>query len=225
MDVKVLLEGPFAGGAMHAVSAFADYRPDSQPYSDSFFDGTVLDHDNPDVVPSPPDSVLDWVLVSLRSDVTPESEVFGSTRAVFLLESGSIVDTTGGLPAFPGVAPGGYYLVVRHRNHASVMSADTLDLSDGVGSWDFTTSMVQAYSEGGSPMKDLGGGDFGMFSCDANADGQVTAPDFNLWNAATTAGQTGYLQADCNMDGQVTAPDFNLWNANTTAGASSKVPD
>ncbi len=31
--------------------------------------------------------------------------------------------------------------------------------------------------------------------------------------------------ADCNMDGSVTAPDFNLWNANTTAGAASQVPE
>jgi hypothetical protein len=74
-------------------------------------------------------------------------------------------------------------------------------------------------------MKDLGDGNFGMFACDANADGFVTAPDFNLWNVATTSGATGYEQADCNMDGFVTAPDFNLWNANTTAGASSQVPD
>ncbi|HEY5565099.1 MAG TPA: S8 family serine peptidase, partial [Rhodothermia bacterium] len=224
LDGKVFLEGPFAGGAMHPVSAFTDSRPDAQPYSDSFFDGTALDHDNPDVVSSPPDSVFDWVLVSLRSGPSKASEVVGSMRVAFLLENGSIVDTSGAMLAFPGVGPAAYHLVVRHRNHAGVMSADTLDLSDGIGLWDFTTSMAQAYSTGGSPMKDLGSGDFGMFACDANADGQVTAPDFNLWNASTTAGETGYRQADCNMDGQVTAPDFNLWNANTTAGAGSKVP-
>jgi len=222
---KVFMEGPYSGGAMVSTPAFSNYLPTEQPYSDPFFNGTPLDHDNPDVVPQPPDSVLDWVLVSLRSDPTAASEVVGSDRIAFLLENGSIVDTSGALLAFPGVTPDGYYLVVRHRNHASVMSADTLDLSDGIGSWDFTTSMAQAYSTGGSPMKDLGDGHFGMFACDANADGQVTAPDFNLWNASTTAGETGYRQADCNMDGQVTAPDFNLWNANTTAGASSKVPD
>ena len=74
-------------------------------------------------------------------------------------------------------------------------------------------------------MKQLRDGRFGMFVCDANVDGQVTAPDFNLWIEKTTSGATGYQQADCDLDGQVTAPDFNLWIANTTAGASSQVPD
>jgi len=222
---NVYLEGPFAAGAMHRDAGFTDHLPNAQPYSDNFYDGTALDHDNPDVVSELPDSVLDWVLVSLRSDVIGESEVVGSQRTAFLLESGSIVDTSGGPLLFPDVPPGPYYLVVRHRNHADVMSADTLDLSDALGSWDFRTSMAQAYSAAGDPMKDLGGGKYGMFACDANADGIVTAPDFNLWNAGTTSGATGYEAADCDMDGSVTASDFNLWSANTTAGAVSRVPE
>jgi hypothetical protein len=116
------------------------------------------------------------------------------------------------------------FVVVDHRNHAAVMTPQMLDVSSGSVAWDLTTSMSQAYTAGGSPMKDLGGGVFGMFACDSSVDGQVTAPDFNLWNASTTAGETGYRPADCNLDGQVTAPDFNLWNANSTAGAASKVP-
>lgn len=68
-------------------------------------------------------------------------------------------------------------------------------------------------------------GNYDLFGSDGNADGQATAPDFNIWNAATTAGATGYEPSDYNMDGQVTAPDFNIWNANTTAGATSHVPD
>jgi sugar lactone lactonase YvrE len=74
-------------------------------------------------------------------------------------------------------------------------------------------------------MKDLGSGVFGLYASDGNVDGMATAPDFNLWNAETTAGQAGYRQPDFNLDGLVTAPDFNLWNANTTAGAASRVPD
>jgi hypothetical protein len=224
-EANVFLEGPYSNGAMQASPAFTDHCPSQQPYSSPEFDGTPLDCDKPDVVLSPPDSVMDWILVSLREDVTPGSEVAGSERTAFLKTNGSIVDTSGTILAFPGVAPGAYRLVVRHRNHASVMSADTLDLSDGFGSWDFTTAMTQAYSASGAPMKQLSDGRFGMFACDANVDGQITAPDFNLWNARTTAGATGYEQADCNLDGQVTAPDFNLWNANTTAGATSQVPD
>lgn len=82
-----------------------------------------------------------------------------------------------------------------------------------------------AFTPGSAPQKRLGDGKYGLFACDANFDGQITAPDFNVWNAETTGGSTGYIQRDCNLDGQTTAVDFNLWNANTTAGASSKVPD
>ena len=224
-EAKVFLEGPYSNGAMRADTMFTDHCPGAQPYSDPIFDGTALEYDEPDVSTSPPDSIMDWVLVGLRSDVGPESLIPESIRAAFLRTNGEIVDTTGGILAFPGVAPGAYRIVVRHRNHASVMSADTLDLSDGIGSWDFTTAISQAYSAGGLPMKQLRDGRFGMFACDANVDGQVTAPDFNLWIEKTTSGATGYQQADCDLDGQVTAPDFNLWIANTTAGASSQVPD
>jgi hypothetical protein len=105
------------------------------------------------------------------------------------------------------------------------MSSVLVDFSSGSGTWDFTTAMTQAYSGGGSPMKDLGDGSFGLFAADNNADGNVTAPDFNQWNAETTAGATGYVRGDHNLDSNVTAPDFNLWNANTTAGAATQVPD
>jgi hypothetical protein len=103
------------------------------------------------------------------------------------------------------------------------MSSSAVSVSDGTGSWDFTTASTQAF--GASPMKNLGEGSWGLYAADGNVDGQITAPDFNIWNAATTAGATGYEPSDYNLDGQVTAPDFNLWNANTTAGAASKVPD
>jgi len=225
VEAKAFLEGPYSDGSMQTSSMFSDHRPTAQPYSDPIFDGTPLEYDEPDVVASFPDSVIDWVLVSLRTGIARESEVAGSERAALLLTNGSVVDTAGRILAFPGIAPDPYRLVVRHRNHASVMSADTLGLSDGYGTWDFSTSVTQAYSDGGVPMKQLDEGRFGMFACDVIVDGQISAPDFLLWQAKTGAGASGYEQADCNLDGDVTAPDFNLWNANTTAGASSQVPD
>lgn len=123
---------------------------------------------------------------------------------------------------------GGYddlYVVVDHRNHAAVMTRDPLDVSSGSASWDFTTSMDQAYTAGGSPMKDLGGGKFGLFACDINVDGRITVLDFTAWLTSTTAGETGYVETDCNLDANVTVLDFADWLANTTAGAASRVPE
>ena len=224
-SVKLFLEGPFTGPQMSTPTVYSDHIPLSQPYSDAAFDGTVLDFDSVQAVAGLPNGTVDWVLVDLRESETPQSALSASRHAAILLEDGTIVESDGAPLRFPGIAAGGYRLVARHRNHSSVMSADTLDLSDGIGSWDFTTAVTQAHSDGGSPMKNLGSGLFGLFAGDGSVDGQVTAPDFNLWNAATTAGETGYRRADYNLDGNVTAPDFNLWNANTTAGASSQVPD
>jgi hypothetical protein len=176
-------------------------------------------------VPSLPESTVDWVLASLRTDPGSATEVPPSKRAALLLSDGSVVDTNGTTLAFHDVEPGSYYLVLRHRNHLSVMSSDTLDLSDGLGSWDFTTAMTQAYTNGPDPMKDLGDGNFSMFAADASVDGQITATDFNQWLVDTKAVLTGYQQCDFNLDGQVTATDFNLWLVNTKAVVSSQVPD
>jgi len=199
--------------------------PLTQPYSDAAFDGTALEYDGSESVVSLPSGIVDWVLVDLRTDSSAASAVVGALRPAFLDSAGSILGLDGDTLAFNGIAQAAYHVVVRHRNHLSIMTSGMVPVTDGVATWDFTTSIGQAYSGGGNPMKDLGSGIFGMFACDANADGDITAPDFNLWNASTSAGETGYLRADCNLDANATAGDFNFWNANTTAGAASQVPD
>lgn len=73
-------------------------------------------------------------------------------------------------------------------------------------------------------MKNLGDGNFGMFACDINHDGQFTASDFNAWLVDTKAVITGYVSTDCNLDGGSTASDFNLWLSNTKAVATSQAP-
>jgi hypothetical protein len=116
-------------------------------------------------------------------------------------------------------------VVVDHRNHIAVMSDTLIDMTGGYAEHDFTTGHAFGLSR---PQKlILSGQDsiYVMWAGDGNADGQVTAPDFNLWNAATTTGATGYQASDYSMNAQVTAPDFNLWNANTTAGAATGLRD
>ncbi|HEX9659018.1 MAG TPA: choice-of-anchor B family protein, partial [Rhodothermales bacterium] len=221
LDLRVFLEGPYSGSdSMSTGALFEAALPASQPYLAAEFNGTTLDYDLPEAAPLLPNNAVDWVLVELRESDTDTSAV--TTEAGILLRDGRVVAASGDTLRFDGALVGSYWVVVRHRNHLAVMSSSAVDLSTGSGSWDFTDSDAKAY--GSNPMKALGDGRFGMFASDGSIDGQITAPDFNLWNAATTAGAAGYELADFNLDGQVTAPDFNLWNANTTAGASSKVP-
>ncbi|HEY5565291.1 MAG TPA: choice-of-anchor Q domain-containing protein [Rhodothermia bacterium] len=222
----VLLEGPYNGAGVPSMSvALNSSLPEDQPFADASYNGTVLDYDGAESAVSVPPDAVDWALVSLRTGTGPETEVPGSEQPAFVTDSGLIVGLDGDTLEF-AVPQAPYYLVVRHRNHMSVMTnGPVAGFASGLGEWDFTGAMSQAYATSGNPMKALSGGLFGMHAADGNFDGQITAPDFNLWNAATTAGATGYQPSDYNLDGQVTAPDFNLWNANTTAGASSKVPD
>lgn len=223
---RVVLEGAYSESGDMSTTLGGDI-PLSQPYDDAVFDGTPLDYDGAESVISFPSGTVDWLLVDLRTGSSAATAVESALQPAFLINDGLIVGLDGDTLTFDGVDQVPYHVVIRHRNHLSVMTPDPIpEFSDGVGVWDFTTGIGQAYSDGGNPQKLVDvSGIYGMFASDGNADGQTTAPDFNLWNAATTAGATGYLQADFNMDGQVTAPDFNLWNANTTAGAASQVPE
>ena len=218
VSARALLQGPYAGlGRMEISTAFDEARPTAQPYGDPDFSGTPMEIADAAAVESLPDSAIDWLSVSLRSDTSAATEVVGSRRPAILMERGVIADTNGLMLAFPGIAPGPYHLVVRHRNHLSVISSDTLDLTDGAGSWDFTSHATG--------QKDLGDGYSGLFAADGNLDDRVTAGDFNLWLVETKTGSTGYRLADYDMDGQVTVTDFNLWLPNTKAGAASAVPE
>ena len=51
-------------------------------------------------------------------------------RAALLKSDGSVVDLDGSSQVkFKGIVPGNYYIVVRHRNHLPIMSANPVNLS------------------------------------------------------------------------------------------------
>jgi hypothetical protein len=223
-DLHVLLEGPYtSSGAMATGTLHDSAVPLTQPYGDAAYSATPLEYHGTETVAAWEEDFVDWILLELRTGTGPETAV--DTSAVILKTDGTVISPSGGSVTLPSGLNGSYYVVVRHWNHLAIMSSAAVDFSSGTGVWDFTTALGQAFSDGGAPMRALSDGPFGLFACDATVDGFVTAPDFNVWNSATTSGATGYHAADCNLDGFVTAPDFNLWNANTTAGAASQVPD
>ncbi|MEM7313483.1 MAG: hypothetical protein AAF497_10060 [Planctomycetota bacterium] len=61
---------------------------------------------------------------------------------------------------------------------------------------------------------------------DANLDGSVDVPDFNVWNSNKFTNAPGWCAADFNADGSVDVPDFNLWNGNKfTSSDANVVPE
>jgi len=202
LDLKVLLEGPYNGFVMTTVLTEI---PLTQPYTIA-----PWNYSGSESAASIPDDVVDWVLIELRdtTDATfATSETMIAKQAAFLLSDGSVVATDGiSLPQFDVAIKHNLFVVVRHRNHLDIISANAPTKSGDIYSYDFSTSSPQAL--GNTPQKDLGNGIFGMYSGDCNADGLINDDDrTSEWNQ--NAGKAGYYISDLNLDGQSDNPDKN----------------
>lgn len=205
LDVLVYLEGPYEGGGMNTLLKDRGEIPLEQPYNVSpwFYTGT-------ENVVSIPDDVVDWVLVDLR-DATSAAAATPATsieiQAAFLLSNGSVVGLDGStILQFSATISIDPYVVVWHRNHLGVLSANSPTESGGVYNYDFSTDITQAFGDGlGYKLIDTG--TFGLAAGDANADGLVNSDDKDLWSGQ--AGTKGYKSSDFNLDTQVNNPDKN----------------
>ncbi len=120
LNVTVFLEGAYSGsGGMNTNLNTSGYIPKNQPFNQSPWNFTGTEH--ADSIPS---GVVDWVLVSLRSNTSSSSTV--AERAGFLKSDGTIVDLDGTSSLAFVVDEGYYFVVVEHRNHLPIMSANTV---------------------------------------------------------------------------------------------------
>lgn len=197
---RVFLEGPYLGsGSMRTSLRGAGIIPTAQPYNTA-----PWNYAGTESVSSIPEGVVDWVLVQLRAG--PTTTV--ATRAAFLKNDGSIVDLNGtSAVGFGGISAGNYYIIIRHRNHLGVMSANAVALSSSSSLYDFTdwSGGQRAYGDA-TAMINLGGGKYAMYAGDATADGQVNASDrSSVDNGLNLTGD--YMKPDVSLDGQVNATD------------------
>jgi hypothetical protein len=219
LDLTIFLEGPFDGVKfMHTGLYNAGLIPLTEPYKGSVTADNI-----------PPETV-DWVLIELRDAVDAASALPSTTletwpRAFFLNRSGNITGLNGGVPNIGEVSFNhNLFVVIYHRNHIGVISANPLDISESTLSYDFALGETQAY---GSDIgyKELPNGVGVMVAGDANADGTVSMTDKDiLWTPH--AGKTGYMKGDFNMDGQVDNTDKNsFWLPNYITGYSGMIPE
>ena len=221
LDLKVYLEGPFNGSGMDTDLNSSGELPLNQP-----FNTTPWNYMGAESVASIPNSdVVDWLLIEIR-DTTDASLADETTqterKAVFLLNDGSVVALDGSsMPEFTGEVKNDLFLVVWHRNHLPVISSNPLVPTAGIHNYDFSTSASQALG-GSAAQKDLGGGIYGMYAGDANADGTVDNSDkISFWQLIV--GKRGYEPADYDLDGQVDNVDKNdNWFENI--GKTSQLP-
>lgn len=209
---KFYLQGPYVEAGDTMATFLRPMLSLSQPYA-----GSPWNYNGTETVSSHPFDVVDWVLVELRTGTSAATKV--ATRAALLKKYGSILDTDGSSSVlFNGVAPGNYYVVVRHRNHLPIMSASPVALSSTETTYDFTLSQSSAY--GTQPMYQVRPGHFGMYAGDANATLIISSADANAVFGAL--GATSYNLNDVNMSGIVTSADANVIFGNLNK--TSQVP-
>jgi len=217
VDLKAYLEGPFNVSDMN--TDLNTILPLTQPYNMAPWNYTGTES----VASIPNANIVDWVLIELR-DATSAGSATSATIidrfAGFLLDNGRIVALDGSSDVLlSDNINNNLYVVIWHRNHLGIMSANALIYAGGTYTYDFTTPTGQAYGTGA--QKNLGSV-YGMYAADGNADGIVNDLDISVtW--ATDAGNSGYLDGDFDMDSQSNNIDKNdVWEQNI--GEGSQLP-
>lgn len=125
INVVVFLQGsllnPSNVGFMNDDLRSNNYIPTTSPYGDN---ATV----NASVFSvTGTNAIVDWVWVELRQE-NDATKVVTSTSAL-LKRNGNVVALDGSSTLVLNAAQGNYHVVVKHRNHLSVMSANPISLS------------------------------------------------------------------------------------------------
>jgi len=219
LNLTAFLEGPFDQTEMS--TNLNSLLPLSQPFNLS-----PWDYYGSEAVASIPNTdVVDWVLVELRDATNAISANVASRiarQAAFILKDGSIVDMDGSSPlSFNNSIDEDLFVVVWHKNHLGIMSANALGGFNNNYIYNFTTADNKAY--GTNAQVSLNGGVYGMYGGDLNGDSEINGDDHTLiWS--TEAGNSGYLPSDATLDGQSDNKDKNdVWYQNN--GENTQVPN
>lgn len=202
VNVRAILEGPFDGTAMKSDLNTNGVLPNTDPFG---LGETI----NPSVKAYTGLSApVDWVKVELRNSANPSTVV--ATRAALVQRGGNLMQPTGEQTiTFSGVAPGSYYVAVRHRNHFGVMSFSPYMLRDPNTLIDFTTSATATY--GTNARKTVGSSQV-MWMGNVTPDGLLKYTGTNndrdpvlvrVGSTIPTNTLAGYYLEDTNLDGTV----------------------
>jgi len=218
-NLSTFLEGPFdpATGQMNDLLRQTGTIPTTEPFTALGFNhvnGGSETTSNAVLNTTGNNAIVDWIFVEVRSGVSPTTIL--STQSALLQRDGDIVDVNGtSLVTFNDFAASTVYVVLRHRNHFGVRSANAYSTSNTINV-DFTSTVVPLY--GGDSMTTDGIYRM-MTSGDANRDGQCNSIDKNVnWRL-----QNGELfdyfnsSGDFDVNGVVNSIDKNNdWRTNNS---------
>jgi len=165
-------------------------------------------------------NVVDWVLVSFRTDIQKNTEV--AMSAGLLMKDGGITfpDACGLNTTHDSV-----YVVIEHRNHMGIMTPEAIPIVDGVLNYDFST--LNSYrNEASFGQKQMPDGKWVMFSGDTDQAADMPGYDINGSDKVPWVPVNGFFNmyhpADNNLNGDITGADKALWLSNN--GTYSIVP-
>ena len=231
LDLKVMLEGSFnsATGKMKTtlnqrgllpgqtpIGQFALATTAGQPYKSA-----PWNYNGTETVSTYASTVVDWVLVSIRSSTTLATTLY--TAAALLHDDGRIEFIN---PCFNLPVNGSFYVVIEHRSHLGVMSPTVLNIVNGKVTFDFTTSDSYIISNPPSFGQKQKGSKWVMYAGDGKKTTQTTNFDINFNDSQLWKLESGifdqYRFGDFNMDADVNFNDQVLWKSNN--GRYSGVP-
>jgi regulation of enolase protein 1 (concanavalin A-like superfamily) len=156
-----------------------------------------------------PASAVDSINIEIRNASSGSGSSYRRYAPAWLMSDGSIRafgDTAKNYVEFDTTG-GSFYIVVRHRNHISVMSSTPQAISFAPAVYDFSTA--QSKATGTNPMKKVstsGADIFALYTGNVTpADQIINAQDRLVVKNALL--QTGYVIADVNLNGTVNATD------------------
>ncbi len=208
LDPKIFLEGPYNAGQMNDVLRSTDNIPTSSPYVDNATcNATVFDTTGAN-------AIIDWVWIELR-DSNDGITVLAETSAL-LQADGDVVATDGTSVININVSPGNYYVMVSHRNHLGVLTANPINLSGSATVLDLTTNSLLV-TGGANGIANMDDGNYALFAGDFDGNGQIQNSD--AVGALPFIGLSGYLNADIDMNSQGQNTDIlNTLNPNIGRG-------
>ena len=147
-----------------------------------------------------------------------------STLALVESQTGTLSTTGVGTFTFASAVTGTpYYIVVKSPNTVETWSANAQSFTSGALSYDFTTGLGQAFTNGSNPSLALHSGRYCLYSGDCNQNGFVTSADFTGVDNDGSIGDY-HLVNDLDGNGFITSNDFTFIDNNGAVGVSIQVP-
>jgi hypothetical protein len=155
-------------------------------------------------------TATDSITIQLYAASTPVSATPDYTVGALLHTNGTTSVT---LPS--AVVGNSYYVVIKHRNHLELWSANPV-LFSSTTSYDFSNSLSSAYGDGVNPaMREVSGGKYALYSGDINQDGTIDIFDLQIAENDASNFTFGYNSSDVNGEGNTDIFDLQLIEVNS----------